>query len=81
MELNDATLSAQRLVAARELAETMITRFQTASAGFSNTSDDHATLITRHRDLQDNATSSGRAIAVTALRKLAESTNIGVMSN
>ena len=36
-----------------------------------DTSDGHATLITRPRDLQDNATPSGNAMAVTALLKLA----------
>jgi uncharacterized protein YyaL (SSP411 family) len=34
-------------------------------------SDDHETLITCPRDLQDNATPSGNAMAVTALLKLA----------
>jgi uncharacterized protein YyaL (SSP411 family) len=40
-------------------------------AGFYDTSDDHETLITRPRDLQDNATPSGNAMAVTVLLKLA----------
>jgi uncharacterized protein YyaL (SSP411 family) len=40
-----------------------------------DTSDDHETLITRPRDLQDNATPSGNAMAVTALLRLAGFTN------
>jgi uncharacterized protein YyaL (SSP411 family) len=44
-------------------------------AGFYDTSDDHETLITRARDLQDNATPSGNAMAVTVLLKLAGYTN------
>jgi uncharacterized protein YyaL (SSP411 family) len=44
-------------------------------AGFYDTSDDHETLITRPRDLQDNATPSGNAMAVTVLLKLAGFTN------
>jgi uncharacterized protein YyaL (SSP411 family) len=44
-------------------------------AGFFDTSDDHETLITRPRDLQDNATPSGSAMAVTTLLKLAGFTN------
>ena len=44
-------------------------------AGFFDTSDDHETLITRPRDLQDNATPSGNAMAVTTLLKLAGFTN------
>jgi uncharacterized protein YyaL (SSP411 family) len=43
--------------------------------GFYDTSDDHEALITRPRDLQDNATPSGNAMAVTALLKLAGFTN------
>ncbi|MGD8904965.1 MAG: hypothetical protein PVI67_15485 [Anaerolineae bacterium] len=44
-------------------------------AGFFDTSDDHEELITRPRDLQDNATPSGSAMAITALLKLAGFTN------
>lgn len=44
-------------------------------AGFYDTSDDHEMLITRPRDLQDNATPSGNAMAATTLRKLAGFTN------
>ncbi|HSR34969.1 MAG TPA: thioredoxin domain-containing protein, partial [Anaerolineae bacterium] len=44
-------------------------------AGFYDTSDDHEMLITRPRDLQDNATPSGNAMAVTALLKLAGLSN------
>jgi uncharacterized protein YyaL (SSP411 family) len=44
-------------------------------AGFYDTSDDHEALITRPRDLQDNATPSGNAMAITALLKLAGFTN------
>jgi uncharacterized protein YyaL (SSP411 family) len=62
-------------VAAQELAETTIAHFQAPEGGFFDTSDDHETLITRPRDLQDNATPSGNAIAVTALLKLAGFTN------
>ena len=42
---------------------------------FYDTSEDHETLITRPRDLQDNATPSGNAMAVTALLKLVGFTN------
>ena len=53
----------------------MIAHFQAPEGGFYDTSDDHETLITRPRDLQDNATPSGNAMAVTALLKLAGFTN------
>lgn len=42
---------------------------------FYDTSDDHEALITRPRDLQDDAMPSGNAMAVTTLLKLAGFTN------
>jgi len=62
-------------VAAQELAETMLEHFADSEGTLYDTSDDHETLITRPRDLQDNATPSGNAMAVTALLKLAGFTN------
>ncbi|MEJ2735542.1 MAG: hypothetical protein P8189_18575 [Anaerolineae bacterium] len=53
----------------------MISHFQAPEGGFFDTSDDHETLITRPRDLQDNATPSGNAMATTVLLKLTGFTN------
>jgi len=53
----------------------MIAHFQAPDGGFFDTSDDHESLITRPRDLQDNATPSGNAMTVTTLLKLAGFTN------
>jgi uncharacterized protein YyaL (SSP411 family) len=75
LELYQTTFDAQWFVAAQELAETMLAHFQAPEGGFFDTSDDHETLITRPRDLQDNATPSGNAMAVTTLLKLAGFTN------
>jgi uncharacterized protein len=71
LELYQATFEPRWYEAARELAETMIAHFQASDGGYFDTSDDHETLITRPRDLQDNATPSGNAMAATALFKLA----------
>ena len=49
----------------------------TGIAGFFDTSDDHEALITRPRELQDNATPSGNAMATGVLLKLAALTNEG----
>ena len=57
--------------AAQDLADTMITHFRAPGGGFYDTSDDHEGLIVRPRDIQDNATPSGNAMAATALLKLA----------
>ena len=49
----------------------MLEHFADSQRTLYDTSDDHETLITRPRDLQDNATPSGTAMAITALLKLA----------
>ena len=75
LELYQTTFEPRWFVAAQELAETMIEHYADADGTFFDTSDDHENLITRPRDLQDNATPSGNAMAVTALLKLAGLTN------
>ena len=75
LELYQTTFDPHWFVAAQELAEIMIDRYRSPDGGFFDTSDDHETLITRPRELQDNATPSGNAMAVTALQKLAGLTN------
>jgi uncharacterized protein YyaL (SSP411 family) len=75
LELDQTTFEPRWFVAAQELAETMLAHFQAPQGGFFDTSDDHETLVTRPRDLQDNATPSGNAMATTVLLKLAGLTN------
>jgi uncharacterized protein YyaL (SSP411 family) len=75
LELYQTTFEPRWFVAAQELAETMIAHFRDPEGAFYDTSDDHETLITRPRDLQDNATPSGNSVAVTALLKLAGLSN------
>jgi uncharacterized protein YyaL (SSP411 family) len=67
LELYQTTFDPRWFVAAQELAETMLEHFADSQGTLYDTSDDHETLITRPRDLQDNATPSGNAMAVTAL--------------
>lgn len=69
--LYETTFDARWFVAARELAETMLAHFGDPQGGFFDTSDDHETLIVRPKDVQDNATPSGNAMAVLVLLKLA----------
>jgi uncharacterized protein YyaL (SSP411 family) len=71
LELYQTTFEPCWFVAAQELADTMLEHFADSQGTLYDTSDDHETLITRPRDLQDNATPSGNAMAVTALLKLA----------
>jgi uncharacterized protein YyaL (SSP411 family) len=75
LELHQSAFEPRWFVAAQELAETMLDHFADSEGTLYDTSDDHEALITRPRDLQDNATPSGNAMAVTALLKLAGFTN------
>jgi uncharacterized protein YyaL (SSP411 family) len=70
LELYQTTFHPRWYQAAQELAELLIERFRAPGGGFFDTSDDHETLITRPRDVQDNATPSGSAMAATTLLKL-----------
>ncbi|MFZ6027429.1 MAG: thioredoxin domain-containing protein [Chloroflexota bacterium] len=56
---------------AKALADEVIAHFADESGGFFDTRDDHEALITRPKDLQDNATPCGNALAALALLKLA----------
>jgi uncharacterized protein YyaL (SSP411 family) len=75
LELYQTTFDPCWFAAAQELAETMLEHFADSEGRLYDTSDDHETLITRPRDLQDNATPSGNAMAATTLLKLAGFSN------
>ena len=59
------------LDAARRLADQILDRFPDAeNGGFFDTPTDHETLITRPKDLFDNATPSGNSVAADVLLRL-----------
>ncbi len=70
LALYETTFDARWFVAARELADAMLAHFADPRGGFFDTSDDHETLVTRPKDVQDNAVPYGNAMAATALLKL-----------
>jgi uncharacterized protein YyaL (SSP411 family) len=70
LALYETTFDERWFIAARELADAMIKHFADPAGGFFDTSDDHETLVTRPKDLQDNAVPSGNAMAATVLLKL-----------
>jgi uncharacterized protein YyaL (SSP411 family) len=73
--LYEATFDERWVVEAMRIADILITRFRDrAGCGFFFTADDHERLITRHKDIYDNATPSGNAVAATALLRLARLT-------
>jgi uncharacterized protein YyaL (SSP411 family) len=74
-ELYQAVFDVKYLDAALKLAEQMLDQFWDESAnGFFYTSNDHETLITRVKDVHDNATPSGNSLAAMGLLKLARLT-------
>jgi len=61
----------QWYTSALKLADEMVEHFSDPNGGFFDTRDDHEALLLRPKDIQDNATPSGNALAVTALLELA----------
>jgi uncharacterized protein YyaL (SSP411 family) len=71
VSLYESTFEIRWLVAALELADTMVSQYWDESGGsFFFTPQDHEALITRVRDLHDSATPSGNSLAVHALLRL-----------
>jgi hypothetical protein len=56
---------------ARSLADTILSRFADPSGGFFDTADDHEALVTRPKDVQDNAIPAGSSMAASVLLRLA----------
>ena len=78
LALYEATFESRWLDWARELADLVLEHFSDGEhGGFFDTSDDHERLITRPKDLQDNAVPSGNAVAATVLLKLSLLTGHG----
>ena len=71
LALYEATFDERWFVAARGLAEQILTHFTDPAGGFFDTADDHESLITRPKSLQDNAVPSGNSMAANVLLKLA----------
>ncbi|MDQ6751104.1 MAG: thioredoxin domain-containing protein [Actinomycetota bacterium] len=70
--LYEATFEPRWFEEARSLADTMIARFADPDkGGFYSTSDDHETLVTRRKDLEDNPIPAGASSAAFGLLRLA----------
>lgn len=70
LELYQTDFNPRWFAAAQELADEMITRFSDPAGGFFDTPADAKSLLIRPKDIQDNATPSGNALAAEALLKL-----------
>jgi uncharacterized protein YyaL (SSP411 family) len=70
--LYEATFDPRWLSTAEALADIILERFaDSANGGFFDTSSDHETLISRPKEIFDNATPSGSAVATDVLLRLA----------
>lgn len=75
VELYQADFQSRWLDEAAALSERMLAQFwDHEDAGFFYTSEDHEALITRNKEIHDNATPSGNNLAAMALLKLARMT-------
>jgi len=71
LELYQTTFEPGWYRAAQELMDLTLAHFQAPDGTFFDTEDGHEALILRPRNLQDGATPSGNAVAVTSLLRLA----------
>jgi len=71
LALYDSSFVERYFVAARELADAILAHFSDPAGGFFDTADDHEALITRPKDVQDNAVPSGSSMAASVLLRLA----------
>ena len=77
LELYQTDFQTKWFASAQELAEETIDLFEDPIGGFFDTSKEGEELLLRPKDLQDNATPSGNALACEALLKLAAFTDNG----
>ena len=77
LALYEATFDERWFTTAVALAERILARFTDPAGGFFDTADDHERLVTRPKDVQDNAVPSGNAMATTVLLRLAALTGEG----
>jgi len=71
LALYEATFDERWFATARTLADAILDRFADPAGGFFDTAIDHEQLVTRPKDVQDNATPSGSAMATFVLLRLA----------
>jgi uncharacterized protein YyaL (SSP411 family) len=71
LALYEATFDERWFATARALADAILDRFADPAGGFFDTATDHERLVTRPKDIQDNATPSGGAMATMVLLRLA----------
>ena len=71
LALYEASADERWFTIARALADTILDRFADPAGGFFDTADDHEALVTRPKDVQDNAVPAGSSTAASILLRLA----------
>ena len=71
LALYEATFDERWFTTARALMDHVLAHFADPAGGFFDTADDHERLVTRPKDVQDNAVPSGNAMAAVVLLRLA----------
>jgi uncharacterized protein YyaL (SSP411 family) len=80
LALYEATFDPRWFEGARGLAQTILEQFaDEEGGGFFDTSADHESLLTRPKDLYDNATPAGSSVAVDVLLRLAAYSGEGAL--
>jgi uncharacterized protein len=77
LSLYETSFDDESFEVARALMDRVLERFGDPAGGFFDTADDHERLVTRPKDVQDNATPSGNAMAARVLLRLAAWTGEG----
>jgi hypothetical protein len=71
LALYESSADERWFTTARSLADTILERFADPAGGFFDTADDHEALVTRPRDVQDNAVPAGGSMATSVMLRLA----------
>jgi uncharacterized protein YyaL (SSP411 family) len=77
LSLYEASFAERWFQTARALMDHVLAHFSDPAGGFFDTSDEHERLVTRPKDVQDNAVPSGNAMAARVLLRLAAWTGEG----
>jgi hypothetical protein len=71
LSLYETSFDEESFEKARRMMDRVLAHFADPAGGFFDTADDHERLVTRPKDVQDNAVPSGNAMAARVLLRLA----------